>query len=150
MALFPRAIDNDYRGYRTALWVFGLIVFVKVMMSVNIVLNPFRIATSADGIPLATFTPVAVHAVESLFSIWAVQQFAICVLCVLALVRYRSMVPLLFALLIFEHLTRKAVLQVYPIGRVGNPPGFVVNLILLSAMAIGLVLSLMQRRQAIA
>jgi len=146
MAFLPQAIDNDYRGYRTALWVFGLVVFVKVMMSVNIVYNPYRVATNADGIPLATFAPVAVQAVTSLFSIWAVQQFAICVLCVVALVRYRSMVPLLFALLIFEHVTRKAVLQIYPIMRVGNPPGFIVNLLLLSAMAIGLVLSLMRRR----
>lgn len=150
MQFLPRAIDNDYRGYRMALWLFGLIVFVKVMMSVNIIRDPYLVATSADGIPVGTFGPAAAQSFLASFSLWAVQQFAMCVLCVIALVRYRAMVPLLFAVLIFEHLTRKAVLLVHPFVRVGDSPAFIVNLSLLSVMAIGLVLSLMTRRQAIA
>jgi hypothetical protein len=51
----------------------------------------------------------------------------------LALVRYRAMIPLMFALLVLEYLSRGLILQFLPIVRSGTPPGSVVNLALLAA-----------------
>ena len=61
--LLPRQVDNTYRGYKLALWLFALVVLVKVAMSVNSIFNGHTVASSADGIPLDTFTPAGAQAV---------------------------------------------------------------------------------------
>ncbi len=140
--LLPQRIDNTYRGYKLALWLFALLVFIKVAISLNCIFNGYMVASSADGIPLGTFTSAGAQAVVSLFAIWGLSQLMICLLCILVLVRYRSMVPFMFALLLLEHLSRKLILQFLPMVRTGTPPGFYVNLVLLAVMLVGLALSL--------
>ena len=140
--LLPRHADNNYQGRRLALWLFGVVVLLKVIMSLNSIFNGRFVATSADGIPLDTFPPAAAQTVVALFAIWALGQLIICLVCIAVLARYRAMIPLMFALLLLEHLGRKLVLQIIPIVRTGAPPGFVVNLVLLALMVVGLTLSL--------
>lgn len=140
--LLPRQIDNTYHGYKFALWLFGLVVFMKVSISLNSIFNGRLVASSADGIPLDTFTPAGAQAVVSLFAAWGLSQFIICLLCVLVLARYRALIPLMFALLLLEHLSRRLIFYVMPIVRTGTPPGFFVNLALLALMVVGLALSL--------
>jgi hypothetical protein len=140
--LLPQRVDNRYRGYKLALWLFALVVVMKVAMSLNSIFNGHMVASSADGIPLDTFPPAAAQTVVSLFAIWGLAHLMICLLCILVLARYRSMVPLMFALLLLEHLSRKLVLLFLPIVRTGTPPGFFVNLALLALMVVGLALSL--------
>lgn len=139
---FPRHVDNTYHGYKLALWLFALIVFMKVAMSLNSIFNGYIVATSADGIPLDGFTPAGARAVVSLFAAWGLSQLMICLICILALARYRAMVPFMFALLLLEHLSRRLIFQVMPIVRTGSPPGFFINLVLLALMVVGLALSL--------
>lgn len=144
--LFPPRLDNTYRGSKLALWLFGLVVVAKVAMSVNSMFNGYVVATRADGIPLDTFPPAAAQTVVAVFAIWGLAHLTICILCILALVRYRAMVPLMLALLTLEHLGRRVLLHFVPIERTGTPPGFAVNLILIGLMLAGLALSL--RRQS--
>ena len=68
------------------------------------------------------------------------------VLGVLALTRYRAMIPFMFVLLLLEHLARRWILLVKPIARTGTPPGMYINLVLLVLMIVGLALSLRSRR----
>lgn len=138
----PQRIDNTYHGYKLALWLFTLVVFMKVAMSLNSIFNGYSVASSADGIPLDTFTSAAAQTVVSLFALLGLSHFVICLLCILVLVRYRSMIPFMFALLLLEYLSRKLILQFLPMVRTGTPPGFYVNLVLLALMIVGLVLSL--------
>ena len=140
--LLPQRIDNTYRGHKLALWLFALLLFMRVAMSLNSIFNGYSVASSADGIPLDTFTPAAARTVVSLFALLGLSSFVICLLCILVLARYRSMIPLMFALLLLEYLSRKLILQFLPIVRVGMPPGFYVNLVLLALMIVGLALSL--------
>lgn len=144
--LLPRQIDNTYRGHKLGLWFFALLVLVKVVISVNSILNGDFVASSADGIPLAIFTPAAAQTVVSLFALSAFSRLVICLLCILVLVRYRAMVPLMFALLLLEHLGRRVVLQFLPIPRTGTSPGSTINLVLLAVMFVGLGLSLWSPR----
>ena len=143
--LLPRPVDNTYRGHKLALWLFAVLVLLKVLMSLNVIFNGRSVAISADGIPLDTFTPAGAQTAVALFALWGFSHLVICLLGALVLVRYRALIPLLFALLLLEHLGRKLILQVLPVPRVGSPPGFVVNLVLLALMIIGLALSLWRR-----
>ncbi|HWS52953.1 MAG TPA: hypothetical protein VN228_02460 [Pyrinomonadaceae bacterium] len=141
----PRQIDNTYRGRRLALWLFAALVLMKIAMSLNTIFDGYDVAVSADGIPLDTYTPAGARAVVSAFAAWGLAQLVICLLCVLALLRYRALIPFMFALLLVEHLCRRLIFRVMPIERAGSPPGFYVNLILLALMAAGLALSLWRR-----
>ena len=50
--------------------------------------------------------------------------------------------PLMFALLLLEHLGRRLIFIVLPIATTGMPPGFFVKLVFVAVMIVGLVLSL--------
>ena len=140
--LLPRQADNAYRGYRLALWVFGLLVLLRTIMSVNSMINGRDVASSADGIPLDTYTPEGARTVVSLFALLGLSNLVICILCVVVLVRYRALIPLMFSLLLLQHVARKLIHQVLPIVTTGTPPGSVINLVLLALMILGLALSL--------
>lgn len=148
--LLPQRIDNGYRGQKVALWLFALAVLMKTLMSLNSIFIGRYVAGKADGIPLDTYPPAAAQAVVSLFAIWGLAQFVICLLGVLVLVRYRAFVPCMFTLLLFEHVCRKLIFHFMPIVRSGTPPGAAVNLVLLGLMVVGLTLSLWRREQVLA
>jgi hypothetical protein len=118
---------------------------MRVAMSVNSIFNGSDVASSADGIPLHTYTSAAAQTIVSLFALLGLSHLMICIVGIFALVRYRSMVPLMFALLLLEHLSRRLILKFLPIVRTGTPPGLYVNLALLAVMIVGLALSLRGR-----
>ncbi len=146
--LFPQRVDNTYHGHKLAFWLFGLVVLVKSAISVNSIFNGFFVATSADGIPLATYSSAGAQAFVSLFALWGLSHLMICLLCILVLIRYRGFVPLMFTLLLVEHLGRKLILQIIPIAKTGMSHGFAINLVLVVVMIVGLALSLWSRNNA--
>ena len=99
----------------------------------------------ADGIPLDSFGADGAQAVLALFAIWGLSQLVLSVLGVLALIRYRAMIPFMFFLYLVEHLARRWILLVKPIVRTGTPTGMYINLALLAGMVVGMALSLRSR-----
>lgn len=143
--LFPRVIDHDYRGPKAASWILGFLAAVKMAMGLNSVLNGERVLTTADGVPLSAYPAAASQTIVALFALWG---WALCLFALLAfatLVRYRSMTTLAFALLLVEHLGRKAILQFLPIARSDAAPASWINTLLLAVTIGGLALSLWRR-----
>jgi hypothetical protein len=156
--LFPKQIDNDYRGYLLALILFVPVVLLKLTIGVNTMgVNPWvssrRVITGADGIPLDTFSPAAQEIVVLLFAYWGLAQVLLCVLCLLALVRYRALVPLMYLLLLADQLGRKALTQLHTVeptaASAGSNIGFFINLGLLAALLIGFALSIQDKSRAV-
>jgi hypothetical protein len=143
--LVPQRADNTSHGHKLALWLFAVVVIVKSIMSLGSIFNGRVTATSADGIPLDAYTPAGAQTVLSLFALLGLAQLMICLVCILVLVRYRNMIPVMFALLLVHQLGRHVVFYFLPIARTGTPPGPFVNLALLAVMIIGLLLSLRGR-----
>jgi hypothetical protein len=143
--ILPQRIDNAYRGHALALWLFIPVVVSKTGIALGTIFNGRGAAQSADGIPLDSLGASGAEAVVALFGIWGVSQLVFSVLGVLALTRYRAMIPLMFVLLLLEHLARRWILLVRPIARAGTPPGIYINLVLLVLMMVGLTLSLRSR-----
>jgi hypothetical protein len=144
--LFPRALDADYRGSRSALWVFGFVVTIKSLQSLMSLFNGHAILMTADGIPVDTYAPVAAQTVIALFALIGAARLPFYALCALALARYRSAVPLLFTLMIADYLVRSAALFYLPVERTGSAGGLIVNRVLFAVMLVGLWLSLRTRR----
>lgn len=141
----PRCADNTYRGYKAALWIFGAVVAFKALIALGTIFNGYSAASSADGIPLRTFSPAAVQTVLSDFAIWGVAMLTLCFIAAVVLARYRSLVPFMFAVVFAEHLLRKVTLYFIPVVTSGSHPGSIINLVLLLLMAAGLLLSLVNR-----
>jgi len=142
----PRQVDNAYRGHKSALWLFGALVFMKTSIGLGTIFNGREAATSADGIPLDSFGAAGAQAFVSIFAAWGLAQATIGLLSVVVLVRYRTLVPFMYALLLLEHLCRKTIFAVMPIDRTADAPGYFINLVLVGLMVVGLVLSLRKPR----
>ena len=140
--LLPRSLDNAYRGFKPALWIFGLVVLMRTVIAVNSIFNGYAVMTMADGIPLDTFAAGASQSLVSLWALMSVGNLTLSLLCIVALVRYRAMIPMLFSLLLFQLLARELVSRFLPLYRVGAPPASAINLTFLVLTVVGLALSL--------
>jgi hypothetical protein len=146
--LFPRQADNRFDGYRAALWLLGLYVALKLVMSVNSIVDTAAVAMGADGIPLDSFGPAAARAVLMLFALMSLGQLMLALIALAALIRWRALAPFIYLLLIGEHLARRFIVQSYAVARTeGIPAGVYLNYALLALLTLGLVLALIPRRR---
>ncbi|MBI1212386.1 MAG: hypothetical protein GC190_13055 [Alphaproteobacteria bacterium] len=153
--IFPRQIDNSYQGYWTAVWLLVLLLLFKSAISFNAVgWNPMmtggEVLQRADRIPLDTFSTNAANAAILLFATWGVTHFALNLLGFIAVARYRAMIPIVYLLLLFDHIGRKAMADTYPIIRTETTLNVPVNIILITLLFIGFGLSIStpRRREA--
>jgi hypothetical protein len=147
--LFPRQADNRFQGLRPALWLLGALIALKLIMSVNSILNTESVAAGADGIPLASYGPEAARQVLLLFALTALGQLAVTLIALAVLVRWRALVPFIYLVLLGEALARRIVAQSYaaPGSRLTDVAWFV-NYGLLALLVLGLALSLIPSRRA--
>ena len=140
--IFPGAFDNHYRGSKIALWLFSLITFMNTVISLVAIFRPDGGAQSADGIPLDSFAPAAAQAVIGVVAFLGLANLSLCVLFIVALVCYRSMIPLLYTVSLIQWLAHKGIGQMKPIPLTAVATGQYVSFTLLALTVIGLVLSL--------
>ena len=139
--LLPQFVDNAYHGRTVALWLFAVVVAVKSLQCVLIMFNGSYVLRGADGIPLDTYTPAGAQAVVSVWALASFNRLVILLLCVLVLVRYRSLITLMFSVLAVQYLASEVIFRVIPIVRTGTPPALLVNFILFVLTIVGLLLS---------
>lgn len=147
-ALLPQRLDNEYRGSRSALWLFGFVVAMKSAQSLAIMFNGYATARDADGIPLGSFGAAAAQTVVAVFAQGSLWRLFFCLLCGIVLLRYRNAIPLMFLLLALNYLAAQLLLLFVPLSRMGTPVGPLVNLFLFVFMVVGLGLSVWQRGDA--
>ncbi len=146
-SLFPRTIDNVYRGQWLGLALFVLFLAVTLIKGTNSILNTRAVVTGADAIPLDSYGAASAEAVLSLFALLSVGPLVLVLLSLIVLVRYRAMIPLMFLVFLAEYWGRRALLALNPIDRPeGAPIGLYINLALAAVLFIGLLLSLWTRR----
>lgn len=146
--IFPKRLDNDYRGYKLGIWLLVLLLLFKTAISVNALgwnpmMSSHEVLQRADRIPLDTYGANAADAAVLLFAVWGVTHLVLNLLGFIALVRYRTMIPLIYLLMAIDHIGRKAAADAFPIVRVSDGSVSVpVNLILIALLLIGFGMSL--------
>jgi|1185.fasta_scaffold395370_2 hypothetical protein len=144
--LFPKSIDNTFRGQKAGLWLFALIALMRTVMGVNVMLNTHKIATGADGIPLDTYPIAAAENIVAMFAMVGLAYFTTALIGWVALVRYRAAVPLIFTLMLVQFFGGLLLSKAHPLVRVGEPPASVINLTILTILLAGWSLSLWPRK----
>ena len=146
--LFPARFDNVYRGHPVARWLLYALTFMNLAIGLVSIFRPDSGAQSADGIPLDHLGGGGAQAVVATAALLGLARVLSGFLAVLALVRYRAMIPLIYLLMVTDFLAHRAILVMKPIVSGPSAGSYVVaTLIVLSI--VGLTLSLIGRGYAI-
>jgi hypothetical protein len=148
--LLPRQADNRFGGQPAALWLLGLLVALKLVVSGNSIFNTASVASGADGIPLDSFGPAAQREVLTLFALMALGQLILGLIALTALIRWRALVPFIYLLALGEQLARRLIVQTNDLTRPDSAlVGWLgyVNYGILALLTLGLGLSLIPARQ---
>ena len=144
----PGCIDNNYRGQKLALWLFWVVIIIRAAQGVSLIIDGYSIVKDADGIPLETFPVAASQSIVGMFAISGGSRIVLSALSIFTFVRYRSAIPLMFAVLALDQIVKELLLKFYPLYRIGSPIGPTVNFVLLFLTIIGFILSVWGRHHS--
>lgn len=143
--LFPKTIDNRFRGFQAALWLYVLLLFPYVGTSLVHIFNADGGAQSVSTIPLNTYSGGAAQNIIALYARMGEAQLLLGLVFVLVLIRYRALIPLMYLLLILNYVGERAVGYYKPLVLAGISAAAAPRLLFAAITVIGLVLSLMGR-----
>lgn len=127
--ILPKQFDNQFKGYKLALYAFYLLAAVTLLRSQHHLFAADGGAQTIASIPLDTFTTMGSQAVIGVFGLWGLSQLIIGIIYLLVAFRYRAMVPLMYVLMIVEYAFRAIY---FPISKsiptTGTAPGALINL----------------------
>ena len=147
--LFPKLIDNRYRGQWAALVLFAPILVPKPLIGFNIfvlkpMIKPYDILQDVDGVPMDSFTAAAANEIEFATAAGGGALAIIALFGGLAMVRYRAFIPVAILMLLLEQSWRQVASIVERI-MAGAPllssAGAQINLVFSAALLTSLVLS---------
>ncbi len=149
--IFPKQFDNNFQGHRLGIWLFVPLVFMKFMMGFNSIFFTRFVATSADGLNLSSYGSQGAQAMLSLYVLLGLSLVVLALIGATALVRYRSMIPFLYLVLLVQQIAGKVLGELYPSARSGPPSTHTASAFVVAALIItvvGFILSLWGRRPA--
>ncbi|KXK25744.1 MAG: hypothetical protein TR69_WS6001001551 [candidate division WS6 bacterium OLB20] len=148
MQLLPETADNKYNGHPAAWYVLALITLVSLFRSLVHMFASDGGAQSIATVPLDTYSDAAAAAVIHIFSLWGLSQLLTALVSAIVLVRYRSLIPLMFILLLIEYSSRIILTWLKPVELAGTAPGGVGNYLLVPVAGFMLYLSLQKRQSS--
>jgi len=150
-SMLPRTASNDYRGHPAALWVLGALSLVLAGRSLIHFFKDDSGVNSIATIVLFSGDPDPNRVIYMFSALWGSQQLLMVFVQWIVLWRYRSLVPLVWALVVLEVCFRLLVGTIHPLTEEfyhRTPPGKVGNLPMFALAVVMLVLALRTREPA--
>ena len=144
--LFPTTITNHFPGQKIALWLFIPLTAVTLWRSQHHIFAADGGAQSIATIPLDSYSEAGANTVITIFAFWGLSQLLIGLIGLIALIRYRALIPMLYLLFILEYAVRIGIAHFKPIELSGTAPGGVINIPFVLVGSILLILSLIPPR----
>ena len=144
--LLPTPVDNNFRGVKLSQYAFLLITAVTIVRSLIHVFAPDGGAQSIATIPLDTYSEAAAAAVILIFSYWGLSQLLMGFVYLGVYIRYKSLIPAMYVLLIIEYAMRIVIGQMKPIVTTGTAPGSVGSWVMVPVCVVLLVFSLIRSK----
>ena len=136
--LLPATADNVIRGAKTPVYFFMLIAVISTVRSLIHLLSPDGGAGSIAGMDLSV---AGANGIVFAFALWGSSQLIYALIQLVVVFRYRSLVPLMYVLLILETLLRELVGHMKPVTFRHTPPGAIGNYVILPVAALMLAWS---------
>ena len=136
--LLPPKADNTVRGMKLPVYVFTLIAIVSTVRSCIHLLAPDGGAGSIAGMDLSL---AGADGIVFAFALWGSSQLIYALIQLTVALRYKSLVPLMYLLLIVETLLLMLVGAMKPVRFAHTPPGAIGNYLILPLAALMLALS---------
>jgi hypothetical protein len=146
--ILPERIDNRFRGHPAALWLLVPITLQKLAVSLTHLFKADGGAQSISTMPLDTYPPSAAQNIVGLMARMGTEQLLLALLLVLVLLRYRAMIPLMYALIVVHYLASRGVALMKPLVMAGVPGARTPALVIAILSVVGLALSLIGRGYA--
>ena len=142
----PSPATNEYRGHKLALYVFVLLTVVMLGRSLVHLLAEDGGINSIASIMTFPGDPDPDQVIYLFASLWGLHQTILATLYVVVIVRYRSLIPLMYVTLLVEWIGRPMVGGfLHPLGETfyeRTPPGKTGTLPMIAITAVMLILSL--------
>ena len=126
--VFPKQLDNSFRGNRIAVIVFALITVFTLARSCVHIFAPDGGASSIAGINTSV---EGGSNVISMFAFWGLAQLLMGLAYLAVFFRYKSLIPFMYMLIIIEYSGRVLIGMVKPLIVSHTPPGAIGDYILI-------------------
>jgi hypothetical protein len=134
----PAQADNTIRGSRIPLYLFILTAAVGTVRSGIHIFSPDGGAGSIAGMDLAV---AGASGIVFAFALWGSEQLLFALLQWVVILRYRSLVPLMWGIQLLEILGRMLVGHLKPVTFAHTPPGEIGNYVYLVLSVLMLALA---------
>lgn len=145
----PAQLDNDFRGYKAAIWIFALITAMKLALGFVHIFSADGGAQTLSHIALDSYSAGAAQNVVGLFARMGLEQLWLGAIFVVVLLRYRALIPLMFLLALVAQAGAFALAAFKPLSLTVSSGAAPLHLVLSSLYIAGLALSLIERKSAV-
>jgi hypothetical protein len=142
--LIPKTASNQIRGWKFPVYIFMLLAVVSTVRSCIHLFSADGGAGSIAGMDLSV---AGADGIIFAFALWGSAQLVYALIQLLIAFRYRSLIPLMYLLLIVETLLRMMVGKMRPVSFAHTPPGAIGNYIILPAATMLLIIMLWTAKQ---
>lgn len=145
--LFPNSIDNDYKGNMAPMYLFYMVTTFTVVRSLIHLISPDGGAQSIATIPLHLYSKEASDTIIHMFAEWGLSQLLFGLFYIVVLIKYKSLIPLMYLFLVIEYSCRLLLSFYKPFALEGQAPGGIGNYFLVPLFILMFILSLKNNRQ---
>lgn len=138
-ALLPARVDNTLPRSKLPFYFFAVYALLSTARSLVHLLAPDGGAGSIAGMDLSI---AGADGIIFAFALWGSAQLLLALIQWMVILRYRSLMPLMYLIIILDILLRLLVGHMRPVSFAHTPPGAIGNYIVLPLAALMLVLSL--------
>ena len=145
--ILPETIDNQYKGKPLAYWAFILITLVTIARSLVHIFAPDGGAETTATIPLGRFGVEGAQTVILMFGYWGISQLLLGILYLIAALKYRSLIPLMYLILCAEYVLRLGVGWAKPIITESTAPGAIGNYVMIPLSIVMFIFSMQTKEK---
>lgn len=139
--ILPTSITNTFSGKKIALYIFIIITLITIVRSIIHIVAADGGAQSIAGFPIDTYSADASKLVVLIFSMWGLSQLLMALVYVAVLIKYKSLIPLMYVLIITEYVARLLIGLAKPAVSTHTVPGGVADYVIIPVAIIMLILS---------
>jgi hypothetical protein len=142
--VFPKQLDNSFRGNRIAVIVFALITVFTLVRSCIHIFAPDGGASSIAGINTSV---EGGSNIISMFAFWGLAQLLVGFVYLVVFFRYKGLIPFMYILILVEYSGRVLIGMAKPLIVSNTPPGAIGDYILIPIAILMLILCFRRQRK---